>query len=78
MSRDPGADTFRREMGANMPTGPYKVAEQSATVRDITPKKPHVIERHLLAGGVWMVYDGDVWRVATPDEIRQFGDDDQA
>lgn len=64
-------DEFRRAMSRNLPTGPYRMADQVATVRDITPRPK--TQNYMLAGGVWMIQDGNRWRPATSAEIEKVG-----
>lgn len=63
---------YRREMGMDMPTPARNLADEVYTVtrKSFEEPKPKELVFQLVMG-IWMVDDGDGWRVPTEEEIRE-------
>lgn len=63
---------YRREMGMGMPTPARNLADEVYTVtrKSFEEPKPKELVFQLVMG-IWMVDDGDGWRVPTEEEIRE-------
>lgn len=65
MSRDAN---IRRQLGCG-PSGRYDLTQQASRIVKPEPKKK---PKFMMQFGIWMIEDGDNWRLPTAEELKQF------
>jgi len=61
-------DAIRRQLSCG-PSGRYDMTQQASRI--VRPEPPKKLKFRSICG-VWMVEEGDNWRLPTADELREF------